>query len=139
MNIDLTRHWFTPKSTIGIMHIDGIEVCFTLEDALPKDGIKIPGLTCIPAGKYKVIMDMSTRFKCLMPHILNVPGFDGIRIHAGNTAASTNGCVLVGLGRQVDMITLSHDAFVIVNSEIEKAYNKKEAITLTILNSIKEN
>ncbi len=80
--------------TEGVLYVDGVFECFTLED--PTRDNKIPGETAIPAGRYPVIVNKSQRFNKLMPLLLNVPKFDGIRIHAGNDRDDTEGCILVG-------------------------------------------
>jgi hypothetical protein len=94
MNVQVIRETFTSNSTIGKMYIGGRFFCYTLEDVdrdKNKDGDlndigeqKVYGQTAIPKGKYDVIINMSNRFKVLMPLIQNVPGFEGIRIHNGN-------------------------------------------------------
>ena len=106
MKLELKRVALRDTYTIGKLYIDGEYFCDTLEDKvrdLNKDGdLKDPGEgkikkeTAIPYGTYKVIMDISTRFKRLMPLLLNVPEFQGIRIHAGNHEGHTEGCILVG-------------------------------------------
>lgn len=97
MILRVKRKWRTPKSTIGEMYIDGKFECYTLEDFVRAPGEKkVYGETAIPAGTYRVVIDFSTRFQRRMPHILDVPDFDGIRIHAGNSPVNTLGCVLVG-------------------------------------------
>jgi len=96
MKLKLERIYKAPTYTIGKLYIDGAYFCDTLEDVVRPNGIKVYGKTAIPAGEYKVILNMSNRFKQIMPLLLNVPGFEGIRIHAGNTDADTNGCLLVG-------------------------------------------
>lgn len=114
MELVLTRETFTERSTIGELSVDGEWLAFTLEDKVRDDGVKVPGRTAIPVGRYQVIIDLSTRFKCLMPHILDVPGFEGIRIHKGNTDENTDGCVLLGLTKGKDFIgesKLAFDAF----------------------------
>lgn len=80
---------------IGDLLIDGHFFCYTLEDELRDRTEKVYGRTCIPAGEYRVVVDMSNRFKRLMPRLLNVPMFEGIRIHGGNTSKDTHGCPLV--------------------------------------------
>ena len=59
--------------------------------------MKVYKETCIPYGKYKVVLSMSKRFGKVMPELLNVKGFTGIRIHSGNTIYDTEGCILVGI------------------------------------------
>lgn len=102
MNFTLQREIITNRSTIGRILIEGAYLCYTLEDCIRTQ--KILGKTAIPAGNYRVIIDQSARFGKLMPHILDVPGFTGIRIHSGNTDADTEGCVLVGLTKGADFI-----------------------------------
>lgn len=94
MELTLARKTLTEKSTIGQLFINGNLFCYTLEDCV-RD-VKIPGETAIPYGVYEVITNYSNRFKKVMPLLLNVPGFMGVRIHSGNTAEDTEGCILVG-------------------------------------------
>jgi hypothetical protein len=96
MNMFLVRSIYTPVNTIGDLLIDHKIFCHTLEDVVRLKGApKINGETAIPAGRYSVILTMSNRFKRIMPEILKVPGFSGIRIHGGNTAKDTEGCIIV--------------------------------------------
>jgi len=95
MLIEVKRFEFKDTHTVGKMYVDGVYECYTLEDAV-RNGTKVIGKTAIPIGTYKVIIDASTRFKQDMPHILDVPDFTGVRIHAGNTSADTDGCILLG-------------------------------------------
>jgi hypothetical protein len=110
MKLTLKRLVFTGKSTIGELSIDGEFFCNTLEDTV-REGPKVYGKTAIPAGTYEVVIDFSNRFKKKMPHILNVPGFAGIRIHTGNKAQDTEGCILLGLTKGEDCIGRSRDAY----------------------------
>lgn len=87
--------------TIGHLYIDYENgethlFCDTLEDKVRIPFIKVKGETAIPAGKYIMVLDFSVRFQREMPHILDVPGFEGIRIHKGNTIEDTEGCILLG-------------------------------------------
>jgi len=126
MKIQIKRLHKTNKSTIGELTIDGKFECYTLED-IERD-VKIKAETAIPKGTYKVIINQSNRFKRLMPLLLNVPNFEGVRIHAGNTNHDTEGCILVGRTRGVDFIGQSRKAY---DSLFKKMQEAKE-ITLTI-------
>lgn len=120
MKLKLTRDTFSDESTIGKLYIDGKYFCETLEDKdryLEGGGIKEYGKTCIPRGDYGVTITMSNRFKKELPLLLNVPQFEGIRIHAGNTAADTDGCILLGKTRRNNFVENSRDA---VNEFIQK-------------------
>ena len=109
MKLDLIRKEFTAISTIGDLLIDGKFYCYTLEDMYREK--KIKGVTAIPYGKYEVIINFSNRFQKPMPLLLNVKGFDGIRIHSGNTAEHTEGCILIGFTKSKDFIGNSRSAF----------------------------
>ena len=111
MNIIIKRIFKGPDYTIGKLYIDGKYFCDTLEDTVRKPGVKIPGKTAIPAGKYKIKLTESLRFKKLMPRLENVPGFTGVLIHAGNTAEDTEGCILVGKNRVKGKVLDSRETF----------------------------
>lgn len=104
MILKVERLWKTNDATIGQLYIDGAFKCYTLEDVVRPEGEKIPGATAIPKGTYTVTVDYSERFKKLLPHILDVPNFEGVRIHGGNTSADTEGCILVGMSKNDDSI-----------------------------------
>jgi len=127
MKLHLKRLHRTDKSTIGELTIDGKFECYTLEDI--EREVKIKAETAIPKGTYKVIINQSNRFKRLMPLLLNVPNFEGVRVHAGNTNHDTEGCILVGRTRSVDFIGQSRKAY---DSLFKKMQAAKEGITLTI-------
>jgi hypothetical protein len=110
MQLHLTRRIFNKNFTIGDLYVDGIWFAYCLEDPV-RNGRKIKGQTAIPEGDYKVVLDYSNRFKKIMPHILDVPNFEGIRIHSGNTAEDTEGCILVGQLGLKDSIGESRRAF----------------------------
>lgn len=94
MNLELYRRAGTIGFTAGSLLINGRFFCYTLEDQ--ERATKIFAKSAIPRGTYKVTMTYSNRFKKVLPQLLNVPEFEGIRIHAGNTSADTEGCILVG-------------------------------------------
>ena len=104
MDLELNRNEFFDDRTIGSFYIDGEWCYYTLEDKdrkLEDDGVKIPKETAIPRGRYQVIIDLSNRFQRMMPHILDVPQFTGIRIHILNTPVETEGCIGIGLQYEV--------------------------------------
>lgn len=133
MELKLERKTFTDRSTIGNLWINGEKFCFTLEDVTRPEGVKIDGQTAIPKGIYKVVIDDSVRFGRRMPHILDVPNFDGIRIHSGNTSKDTEGCVLVGYAKDEDVIYRSKDAFNDLFPKLNAAQNMGEEITIEII------
>jgi hypothetical protein len=98
------------KATISDLYVGDDWECYTLED-IERLGPKLLGETAIPTGWYKVVITMSPRFKRLLPLLVNVPGFDGIRIHPGNDADDTHGCLLVGQTKDGDTIGNSKAAF----------------------------
>ena len=126
MNLALKRLHKTENSTVGELTVNGLFQCYTLEDI--EREVKIKSETAIPKGTYKVIINRSNRFKRLLPLLIDVPGFEGIRIHSGNSNHDTEGCILVGETRSKDFIGKSRKAF---NALFEKM-KKAESITITI-------
>ena len=94
MNLVLRRTKKHDDYTIGELYVDGEFQCFTLED--PVTLVKIKGESAIPAGRYRVSVTYSPRFKREMPLLHDVAGFEGVRIHPGNRTSDTEGCILVG-------------------------------------------
>jgi hypothetical protein len=109
MELQLKRTDFFENSTIGELSVNGELECYTLEDKVRP--VKIKGKTAIPAGRYEVIINYSQRFNRPLPLFLNVPNFEGVRIHSGNTAADTEGCILVGMTKEEEFIGQSKVAF----------------------------
>jgi hypothetical protein len=116
--------------TIGELLIDGVHECWTLEDVVRPVGEKIFGETAIPYGTYRVVVTPSARFQCDMPLVCDVPDFTGIRIHPGNTAADTHGCLLVGRGRTGGSVTESRLAFDALFPKIRDAIERGEDVTI---------
>jgi hypothetical protein len=120
MELKLVRKVFTNESTIGDLFIDDLFFCYILEDkdrgltqSMPlKDSIatKVHGKTAIPYGRYEIDWTMSARFKVMMPILLNVKGYSGIRIHKGNTEIDSLGCLLCGTKKASNRITESTTA-----------------------------
>ncbi len=142
MLIKVTRNEFTNNTTIGGLSINGKWICYTCEDKdrglnfqmLPEEirQIKVYGKTAIPYGTYDLIINMSNRFQRELPLLLNVPGFEGIRIHAGNTSEDTHGCILLGNARGLDAVYESRAAMNLFMTILKKAIDEKEEITITI-------
>jgi hypothetical protein len=123
MNMRLKRTVFTNSSTIGELYLpDGTFHSFTLEDVC-RD-FKISEQTAIPAGRYEVVMSWSNRFQQIMPLLLNVPFYEGIRIHSGNTPENTWGCILVGRKKGENAIYESRLAFEDLFPKIKKMTEK---------------
>ena len=134
MKLELFRIRFSDTTTQGELWVDGRVECWTLEDKRRSPGEpKVPGKTAIPEGEYKVILDHSQRFKMVMPHILDIPNFSGIRIHPGNTEKDTEGCILVGLNRSPDYVGHSRMAFNRLMGKMEDAVSVGDEITLRIV------
>ena len=124
MNIRVLRKTFTEESTIGELSVNGQFECFTLEDKVR--AVKIHGKTAIPTGIYEVTITFSDRFKKPLPLLLNVSNFAGVRIHSGNTAADTEGCILVGTTKAPDKVGNSKVAFKALFEKIEAALKKEK-------------
>ena len=129
MELKLIRETRTDDSTIGKMYINEIYHCYTLEDK--ERAVKVQNVTAIPKGKYEVIVNFSNRFQQQMPLLLNVPNFEGVRIHWGNYSKDTEGCILLGTSKSVNMIGNSRVAYAKFMSIINKVA-KTEKIFITI-------
>jgi hypothetical protein len=126
MKLLLKRLHRTEHSTIGELYVDGKFECYTLEDK--EREVKIKSETAIPKGTYIVGITLSNRFKRLLPILINVPNFEGVRIHSGNSNHDTEGCILVGTTRSEDYIGSSRLAF----QKLFKKMQLAKSITLTI-------
>ena len=134
MELRLERRYLKSGYTIGKLYIDGQYFCDTLEDQvrdLTREQ-KIAGKTAIPAGNYDVVVNISPRFRCKLPRLLNVPGFDGILIHRGNSAADTAGCILVGENKERGKVINSSRYELQLIEILERAQDRGEEITIQI-------
>lgn len=134
MELKLNRIFLGSSATIGELLVNDKYLCDTLEDRVRPEGEKVYGKTAIPEGTYEVKLTHSPRFKKILPEILNVPNFSGIRIHTGNSSKDTEGCILVGTwdGEKEDWVGNSRIAFDELTSLLEKATNNKEKVTITV-------
>jgi hypothetical protein len=138
MNIEVKRIALKDTYTIGKLYIDGAYFCDTLEDKdrgleenMPIEKImflKKPHITAIPTGTYTVILNYSNRFKRIMPLVMNVKGFAGIRIHAGNTSEDTDGCILVGENKAKGKVLNSKDTY----NRLFKRMKSADKVYLTV-------
>jgi len=134
LKLRLDREWFSRECTIGSLYIDDKFECYILEDydRLRFGQKKKYGETAIPAGTYEIVINYSPRFKKKLPLLKNVPGFTGIRIHAGNTATDTAGCLLPGRVKGVDRVGQSRLAFNALFKKLQQAKEAKKKILIKI-------
>lgn len=132
MLIQVVRMTCGKTCTIGKLYIDGVDMCYTLEDIVREE--KVYGETAIPAGRYRVDITWSNRFQRDLPLLVDVPNFTGVRIHPGNTDKDTHGCILVGthVSPNGDAITESRAAFDRVFSEIRDAIEQGEEVWIEV-------
>lgn len=154
MQLLLKRIYTCPSYTIGHLYVDNVYLCDTLEDTdrgLSQDmtveqikKIKIQDRTAIPIGIYNILMNIvSPKYSkrqyyidvCggKVPRLDNVPGFAGVLLHAGNTAADTSGCILVGENKVKGKVLYSKATFEKLYAILKAAHVKKEDISLTII------
>lgn len=142
MKLTLDRKYKKPDYTIGKLYINGQYFCDTLEDkdrGLTQDmdentifDIKVYGKTAIPTGTYTLSWSYSPKFKKYLLAVNNVPGFSGIRLHAGNTADDSLGCILVGKNKQVGKVLNSRATLMQLNEIVKAAIHGGQKIELEI-------
>ena len=144
MELLLTRDVLTPTFTLGVLTIDGKSFGYTCEDtdrgldqAMPLaqlQNLKVHGSTAIPTGRYQILRTWSLRFNKTMMLVDHVPGFGGIRIHPGNDASDTEGCILPGLERDVASGTVgrSTPAWAWLDRTVEAELAGGEEVWLTV-------
>lgn len=143
MEIQVNRIARKDGYTIGRMSLNGVYFCDTLEDTdkglnstMPLDEIlakKVKAQTAIPTGKYDVILTFSPRFKRVLPLLLNVPGYQYIRVHNGNRPDSTEGCLLVGENKAKGQVLNSRATLEKLMSVLLECEKRKEKISITIV------
>jgi len=125
MNLRLIREPTDQETTLGVLMVRGRFFGFTLEDSIrevagqPVESWKVAGSTAIPAGRYRVSLTWSNRFNRVQPQVMDVPGFEGVRIHSGNRHEDTEGCILVGMQRAGIRIQESRMAMAGLQSMLE--------------------
>ena len=134
MKITVFRDRLTSNATTGKLLIDGVFECYTLEDYVrQEEAPKIFGKTAIPYGEYDVVITHSPHFGYDLPLLCSVPNFEGVRIHSGNTATDTEGCLLVGVERGYEAVYQSRAAFKALFSKIKDALDKGDDVTIEYL------
>ena len=135
MKLRVERLWKKPAYTVGRLFVDGKFFCNTLEDTVRdlSNEKKVYGKTAIPYGEYKVVYNWSPKFGRNLPRLLNVPAFEGILIHPGNTADDSVGCILVGRNTEVGRLTESRYTSDKLNVLIEDVQRGGESITIEIV------
>lgn len=134
MRIRVVREPSIDGTTLSVWFVDGRFESFGLEDQLRAPGVKVPGATAIPAGSYNVVLTPSSRFGRLLPLLVDVPGFSGIRIHPGNTIADTSGCLLPGRLRAANRVGDSRVACDQLVQKIDAAIARGERVTVRLEN-----
>lgn len=132
MKLKLYRKFLGNKYTIGKLFANDEYVCDTLEDVVRSENSKVYGETAIPYGVYEIVLTMSPRFKKVLPLLLDVPHFEGVRIHTGNTEKDTEGCILVGYNKVKGKVINSKIAFDKVMKYLELATINNEKITIEV-------
>jgi len=142
MWLEVIREPSSQVCTLGSLSVDGQFECYTLEDVVrevpgePVEQWKVPGQTAIPAGVYSVVVNHSARFNRLLPQLLDVPGFKGVRLHSGNVAADTEGCILVGKRKAESEVLDSRIAFQALFPKIQAALGRGDPVRMRIMNSL---
>lgn len=144
MTLRLIREPSRQGVTLGVLFVEGVFFGFTCEDQIrERDGVpvelwKVPGETCIPHGRYRVIVTDSPKFGRPLPLLVNVPGFEGIRMHPGNSQADTDGCILPGFGRDAvaRKVTDSRVACDALQRQIDAASGSGDPVWLSIENPL---
>ena len=142
MELRVERLWPRENYTVGRLYVNNEFFSNTLEDKIidkNKNRIfdngekKVYGESAIPYGKYKVVYNYSPKFGRNLPRLLDVPHFEGILIHPGNTAKDSFGCILVGKNTSKGMLSESRYTSDKLNEIIDAAQKRGEEITIEIV------
>ena len=146
IRLRLQRHVSGPTSTIGVLHEVQPDTslsdrwCYILEDVIreipgqPVESWKVWGKTAIPSGRYALKFTFSPKFHRELPELLEVPGFDGIRIHPGNASTDTDGCLLPGLETDGTHVFKSRMAYAMIAARLEDWFDHGEEVFLEVRN-----
>lgn len=146
LKLTLQRVAKEPAYTIGKLFIEGHRFCDSVEDRvrelhdLNEDGDfddkgegKVYGETAIPEGTYRLTLSMSNRFKRVLPELHDVPGFSGVRIHSGNTAEDSHGCIIVGVNDKKGWVSRSRNYETALVAKLQQCITDGFAVQITIL------
>ena len=152
MKLKVWRKWPKKGYCIGIFYVSGARLSNSLEDEdrgldqkMPTGKInqlKIKGRTAIPKGTYRVVLSVSPKFstrawakkyKGLVPELLNVKGYSGVRIHPANSASEVEGCIAPGDNTAVGKVTNSTKRYYELMDKLVPAWEKGEEITIEIV------
>lgn len=133
IELALKRRWLMPTFTTGELYVDGERECFTGEDVYRGGLPKVAGASAIPVGRYEVVWAWSPKFQRYTLRLLNVPNYEGILIHGGNTATDTLGCILTGLARGENRVDQSQAALKALESKVvPRIHDERCFITITV-------
>ena len=142
MKIEVKRYLLEKDFTVGNLYIDGKRICETMEDRdrnltdtkTEEENMKMKmyGKTAIPIGTYKLTIDYSNKYNKMLPHILDVKAFDGIRIHSLNFASESLGCIGPGIFNGVNAVTYSRATMSKIQPMIQAAIDNGEKVTIDV-------
>lgn len=138
MDLSIKRGPSLQGATIGFLFVEDKAFCYTLEDEVrevegqPVSAWKIHGVTAIPRGRFKLGLHDSPHFGCVVPILLGVPGYSYVLIHWGNKAEDTDGCILVGMKAEGNLLYQSKLAWGGLFALIKRAMDQGEEVFITI-------
>lgn len=141
MELKLIRKFIGDSFTEGRIYVDGEFECFTVEDTDRKLEIvgcsaKVQNQTCVPRGKYELIIRFSNHFQKNLIAVTGVPCFDGVLIHSGNSSKDTEGCIIVGSINNRDdddFVGASRIAYDRLHKKVKSALSMDEKVFLEIV------